>query len=95
MTDKVLDQLEDLGFRCDIIMYPERPRIKRYVKKNYLLDFYLALKVRQANLSNPLMQILQNPSRAMKENLANSCKYCSLQDLQSGLPRKTSPWDTF
>ena len=32
MTDRVLTQLEGLGFRCDVSMYPGRPYIKRFVR---------------------------------------------------------------
>ena len=39
MTDRVLTQLEDLGFRCDVTMYPKRPRIKRFVEKELSVGF--------------------------------------------------------
>jgi hypothetical protein len=33
MTDNILTQLEGLGYRCDCTMYPNRPSIQRFVKK--------------------------------------------------------------
>jgi hypothetical protein len=39
MTDRVLNQLEDLGFRCDVTMCPGRPRIKSFVKKELSVGF--------------------------------------------------------
>ena len=39
MTDRLLTQLEDLGFRCDVTMYPKRPRIKRFVEKELSVGF--------------------------------------------------------
>ena len=39
MSDRVLTQLEDLGFRCDVTMWPNRPRIKRFVKKELSVGF--------------------------------------------------------
>lgn len=39
MTDKLLSQLEDLDFRCDVTMHPMRPRIKRFVEKELSVGF--------------------------------------------------------
>jgi hypothetical protein len=39
MTDRLLTQLEDLGFRCDVTMHPNRPRIKRFVEKELSVGF--------------------------------------------------------
>ncbi len=39
MSDKLLTQLENLGFRCDVTMYPKRPRIKRFVEKELSIGF--------------------------------------------------------